>query len=163
MQSWTLFLFLPRYLLIQAAARPFSDLKKSCWSHPEGSCSSPNITTDQNDHLRAPCPPVSHAHGFKSLNYSQYYAVIIKTYIILDGYTLPEGHIHFTDFSLFSCLFFFRDSSNESGATDAVSLSMSMSEIEDPEIKGKKKRGRPGKQQLVCIYSKKKRKNSLEV
>lgn len=48
-------------------------------------------------------------------------------------------------------LLFFRDSSNESGATDAVSLSMSMSEIEDPEIKGKKKRGRPGKQQLVCI------------
>lgn len=55
------------------------------------------------------------------------------------------------DFSLFSCPFFFRDSSNESGATDAVSLSMSMSEIEDPEIKGKKKRGRPGKQQLVCV------------
>uniref|UniRef100_H2UCF6 Cohesin subunit SA n=1 Tax=Takifugu rubripes TaxID=31033 RepID=H2UCF6_TAKRU len=42
-----------------------------------------------------------------------------------------------------------QDSSNESGATDAVSLSMSMSEIEDPEIKGKKKRGRPGKQQLT--------------
>uniref|UniRef100_A0A8D3AX03 Cohesin subunit SA n=1 Tax=Scophthalmus maximus TaxID=52904 RepID=A0A8D3AX03_SCOMX len=40
----------------------------------------------------------------------------------------------------------FRDSSNESGATDAVGLSMSMSEIEDPEVKGKKKRGRPGKQ-----------------
>uniref|UniRef100_A0A8C6V614 Cohesin subunit SA n=1 Tax=Neogobius melanostomus TaxID=47308 RepID=A0A8C6V614_9GOBI len=39
-----------------------------------------------------------------------------------------------------------RDSSNESGATDAVSLSMSMSEIEDPEAKGRKKRGRPGKQ-----------------
>uniref|UniRef100_A0A3B4BAZ0 Cohesin subunit SA n=1 Tax=Periophthalmus magnuspinnatus TaxID=409849 RepID=A0A3B4BAZ0_9GOBI len=29
---------------------------------------------------------------------------------------------------------------------DAVSLSMSMSEIEDPEVKGRKKRGRPGKQ-----------------
>uniref|UniRef100_A0A3B4ZP12 Cohesin subunit SA n=1 Tax=Stegastes partitus TaxID=144197 RepID=A0A3B4ZP12_9TELE len=40
----------------------------------------------------------------------------------------------------------FRDSSNESGATDAVGLSMSMSEMEDPEVKGKKKRGRPGKQ-----------------
>ncbi|CAL8273466.1 unnamed protein product [Merluccius merluccius] len=40
-----------------------------------------------------------------------------------------------------------QDSSNESGAPDAVSLSMSMSEIEDPEVKGKKKRGRPGKQQ----------------
>ncbi|KAM6960917.1 cohesin subunit SA-1a isoform 1-T1 [Aplochiton taeniatus] len=39
-----------------------------------------------------------------------------------------------------------QDSSNESGAQDAVSLSMSMSEIEDPaEAKGKKKRGRPGK------------------
>jgi hypothetical protein len=42
-----------------------------------------------------------------------------------------------------------RDSSNESAAPDAVSLSMSMSEIEDPEVKGKKKRGRPGKQQQV--------------
>uniref|UniRef100_A0A8C4ZK27 Cohesin subunit SA n=1 Tax=Gadus morhua TaxID=8049 RepID=A0A8C4ZK27_GADMO len=40
-----------------------------------------------------------------------------------------------------------QDSSNESAAPDAVSLSMSMSEIEDPEVKGKKKRGRPGKQQ----------------
>uniref|UniRef100_A0A671WNG5 Cohesin subunit SA n=1 Tax=Sparus aurata TaxID=8175 RepID=A0A671WNG5_SPAAU len=30
--------------------------------------------------------------------------------------------------------------------TDAVGLSMSMSEMEDPEVKGKKKRGRPGKQ-----------------
>ncbi|XP_008278332.1 cohesin subunit SA-1a [Stegastes partitus] len=39
-----------------------------------------------------------------------------------------------------------QDSSNESGATDAVGLSMSMSEMEDPEVKGKKKRGRPGKQ-----------------
>ncbi|KAG7510786.1 cohesin subunit SA-1 [Solea senegalensis] len=39
-----------------------------------------------------------------------------------------------------------QDSSNESGATDAVGLSMSLSEIEDPEAKGKKKRGRPGKQ-----------------
>uniref|UniRef100_A0A3Q3JA81 Cohesin subunit SA n=1 Tax=Monopterus albus TaxID=43700 RepID=A0A3Q3JA81_MONAL len=43
----------------------------------------------------------------------------------------------------------FRDSSNESGATDAVSLTMSMSEMEDPEAKGKKKRGRPGKQPLT--------------
>uniref|UniRef100_A0AAQ5XBG6 Cohesin subunit SA n=1 Tax=Amphiprion ocellaris TaxID=80972 RepID=A0AAQ5XBG6_AMPOC len=32
------------------------------------------------------------------------------------------------------------------GATDAVGLSMSMGEMEDPEVKGKKKRGRPGKQ-----------------
>ncbi|XP_063765740.1 cohesin subunit SA-1a isoform X2 [Eleginops maclovinus] len=39
-----------------------------------------------------------------------------------------------------------QDSSNESGATDAVGLSMSISEIEEPEVKGKKKRGRPGKQ-----------------
>ncbi|XP_071390706.1 cohesin subunit SA-1a isoform X2 [Centroberyx affinis] len=39
-----------------------------------------------------------------------------------------------------------QDSSNESGATDAVGLSMAMSEMEDPEVKGKKKRGRPGKQ-----------------
>ncbi|XP_053191042.1 cohesin subunit SA-1a [Scomber japonicus] len=39
-----------------------------------------------------------------------------------------------------------QDSSNESGATDAVGLSMSIGEIEDPEVKGKKKRGRPGKQ-----------------
>lgn len=39
-----------------------------------------------------------------------------------------------------------QDSSNESGATDAVGLSMSIGEIEDPEAKGKKKRGRPGKQ-----------------
>ncbi|XP_067098741.1 cohesin subunit SA-1a [Osmerus mordax] len=39
-----------------------------------------------------------------------------------------------------------QDSSNESGATDAVSLSMSVSEIEDPaEAKGKKRRGRPVK------------------
>nr|XP_020472309.1 cohesin subunit SA-1 isoform X1 [Monopterus albus]XP_020472310.1 cohesin subunit SA-1 isoform X1 [Monopterus albus]XP_020472311.1 cohesin subunit SA-1 isoform X1 [Monopterus albus] len=42
-----------------------------------------------------------------------------------------------------------QDSSNESGATDAVSLTMSMSEMEDPEAKGKKKRGRPGKQPLT--------------
>ena len=42
-----------------------------------------------------------------------------------------------------------RDSSNESGATDTVALSMSMSELEDPEVKGKKKRGRPGKQAAV--------------
>ncbi|XP_047466521.1 cohesin subunit SA-1a [Mugil cephalus] len=39
-----------------------------------------------------------------------------------------------------------QDSSNESGATDAVGLSMSMSELEETEVKGKKKRGRPGKQ-----------------
>ncbi|XP_015230778.1 PREDICTED: cohesin subunit SA-1 [Cyprinodon variegatus] len=39
-----------------------------------------------------------------------------------------------------------QDSSNESGATDTVSLSMNITEMEDPEIKGKKKRGRPGKQ-----------------
>lgn len=44
-----------------------------------------------------------------------------------------------------------RDSSNESGATDAVGLSMSMSEMEDPEAKGKKKRGRPGKQLPVRV------------
>jgi len=42
-----------------------------------------------------------------------------------------------------------RDSSNESGPTDAVALSMSIGEIEDPEVKGKKKRGRPGKQTPV--------------
>ncbi|XP_028251212.1 cohesin subunit SA-1a [Parambassis ranga] len=42
-----------------------------------------------------------------------------------------------------------QDSSNESGATDAVGLSMSISEIEDPEVKGKKKRGRPGKQPMT--------------
>lgn len=45
---------------------------------------------------------------------------------------------------------FFRDSSNESGATDAVGLSMNMSEMDDTEMRGKKKRGRPGKQALVC-------------
>uniref|UniRef100_A0A3P8UYB4 Cohesin subunit SA-1-like n=1 Tax=Cynoglossus semilaevis TaxID=244447 RepID=A0A3P8UYB4_CYNSE len=39
-----------------------------------------------------------------------------------------------------------QDSSNESGATDTVGLSMNMSEMDDPEVKGKKKRGRPGKQ-----------------
>lgn len=44
-----------------------------------------------------------------------------------------------------------RDSSNESGATDAVGLSMSLSEMEDPEMKGKKKRGRPGKQPVVRV------------
>ncbi|XP_026161375.1 cohesin subunit SA-1a [Mastacembelus armatus] len=42
-----------------------------------------------------------------------------------------------------------QDSSNESGATDAVGLSMNMSEMDDPEAKGKKKRGRPGKQPLT--------------
>uniref|UniRef100_A0A8L0DIZ6 Cohesin subunit SA n=1 Tax=Oncorhynchus mykiss TaxID=8022 RepID=A0A8L0DIZ6_ONCMY len=37
-----------------------------------------------------------------------------------------------------------RDSSNESGAADTVSLSVSVSELEDPtDTKGKKKRGRP--------------------
>lgn len=46
-----------------------------------------------------------------------------------------------------------RDSSNESGATDAVGLSMSLSEMEDPEMRGKKKRGRPGKQPLVRVYT----------
>ena len=44
-----------------------------------------------------------------------------------------------------------RDSSNESGATDTVGLSIGMSEMEDPEAKGKKKRGRPGKQPPVCV------------
>lgn len=39
-----------------------------------------------------------------------------------------------------------RDSSNESGAADTVSLSVSVSELEDPtDTKGKKKRGRPGR------------------
>lgn len=45
-----------------------------------------------------------------------------------------------------------RDSSNESGATDAVGLSMNMSEMDDTEMRGKKKRGRPGKQALVCVF-----------
>lgn len=49
-----------------------------------------------------------------------------------------------------SCVFL-RDTSNESGATDAVALSMSIGEIEDPEVKGKKKRGRPGKQAPVRV------------
>lgn len=53
-----------------------------------------------------------------------------------------------------------QDSSNESGATDAVGLSMSMSEMEDPEIKGKKKRGRPGKQTQTS--NKKPRKSPTE-
>ncbi|KAA8581978.1 hypothetical protein FQN60_008718, partial [Etheostoma spectabile] len=53
-----------------------------------------------------------------------------------------------------------QDSSNESGATDAVGLSMSMSEIEDPEVKGKKKRGRPGKQ--APATNKKPRKTPVE-
>uniref|UniRef100_A0A3Q3H197 Cohesin subunit SA n=1 Tax=Labrus bergylta TaxID=56723 RepID=A0A3Q3H197_9LABR len=51
-----------------------------------------------------------------------------------------------------------QDSSNESGATDAVGLSMSISELEDPEVKGKKKRGRPGKQSA----NKKPRKTPVE-
>lgn len=39
-----------------------------------------------------------------------------------------------------------RDSSIESGAADTVSLSVSVSELEDPtDTKGKKKRGRPGR------------------
>ncbi|XP_029972046.1 cohesin subunit SA-1a [Salarias fasciatus] len=43
-----------------------------------------------------------------------------------------------------------QDSSNESGATDGVGLSMNMSEMsEESEVKGKKKRGRPGKQPLT--------------
>ncbi|XP_070775874.1 cohesin subunit SA-1a [Enoplosus armatus] len=53
-----------------------------------------------------------------------------------------------------------QDSSNESGATDAVGLSMSMSEMEDPEVKGKKKRGRPGKQ--APTSNKKPRKSPAE-
>uniref|UniRef100_A0A7N6B6R0 Cohesin subunit SA n=1 Tax=Anabas testudineus TaxID=64144 RepID=A0A7N6B6R0_ANATE len=53
-----------------------------------------------------------------------------------------------------------RDSSNESGATDAVGLSMSMSEMEDPEAKGKKKRGRPGKQ--LPTSNKKPRKSPMD-
>ncbi|XP_068195160.1 cohesin subunit SA-1 isoform X2 [Antennarius striatus] len=39
-----------------------------------------------------------------------------------------------------------QDSSNESGATDTVGLTMNMSEMDDTEVKGRKKRGRPGKQ-----------------
>ena len=38
-----------------------------------------------------------------------------------------------------------RDSSNESGQAETVSLSMSVSELDEPEVKGKKKRGRPGR------------------
>uniref|UniRef100_A0A3Q1HPT3 Cohesin subunit SA n=1 Tax=Anabas testudineus TaxID=64144 RepID=A0A3Q1HPT3_ANATE len=53
-----------------------------------------------------------------------------------------------------------QDSSNESGATDAVGLSMSMSEMEDPEAKGKKKRGRPGKQ--LPTSNKKPRKSPMD-
>ncbi|XP_036928016.1 cohesin subunit SA-1a [Acanthopagrus latus] len=53
-----------------------------------------------------------------------------------------------------------QDSSNESGATDAVGLSMSMSEMEDPEVKGKKKRGRPGKQ--APTSNKKPRKSPMD-
>ncbi|CAG5866656.1 cohesin subunit SA-1a [Menidia menidia] len=41
-----------------------------------------------------------------------------------------------------------QDSSNESGAADAVGLSMNMTEMEEQEVKGKKKRGRPGKQPM---------------
>lgn len=48
--------------------------------------------------------------------------------------------------------FSLRDSSNESGATDTVSLSINMPEMEDPEMKGKKKRGRPGKQTQVEVF-----------
>nr|XP_015825111.2 cohesin subunit SA-1a [Nothobranchius furzeri] len=53
-----------------------------------------------------------------------------------------------------------QDSSNESGATEAVGLSMSMGEMEDPEMKGKKKRGRPGKQ--AQTFNKKPRKTPAE-
>nr|XP_057912402.1 cohesin subunit SA-1a isoform X1 [Doryrhamphus excisus] len=53
-----------------------------------------------------------------------------------------------------------QDSSNESGATDAVGLSMSMGDMEDPEVKGKKKRGRPGKQATTA--NKKPRKSPAE-
>ncbi|XP_034050749.1 cohesin subunit SA-1a [Thalassophryne amazonica] len=53
-----------------------------------------------------------------------------------------------------------QDSSNESGATEAVGLSMSISEMEDPEAKGKKKRGRPGKQ--VQPSNKKPRKSQTD-
>ncbi|XP_054652396.1 cohesin subunit SA-1a isoform X1 [Dunckerocampus dactyliophorus] len=53
-----------------------------------------------------------------------------------------------------------QDSSNESGATDAVGLSMSMGDMEDPEVKGKKKRGRPGKQ--AATANKKPRKSPAE-
>ncbi|XP_012731183.1 cohesin subunit SA-1a [Fundulus heteroclitus] len=53
-----------------------------------------------------------------------------------------------------------QDSSNESGATDTVSLSMNMTEMEDPEMKGKKKRGRPGKQTQTA--SKKPRKSPTD-
>ncbi|XP_062381485.1 cohesin subunit SA-1a [Sardina pilchardus] len=38
-----------------------------------------------------------------------------------------------------------QDSSNESGQAETVSLSMSVSEVDDTEVKGKKKRGRPGR------------------
>ncbi|XP_061700153.1 cohesin subunit SA-1a [Syngnathoides biaculeatus] len=53
-----------------------------------------------------------------------------------------------------------QDSSNESAATDAVGLSMSMGDMEDPEVKGKKKRGRPGKQ--TQTVSKKPRKTPAD-
>uniref|UniRef100_A0A8K9WP91 Cohesin subunit SA n=1 Tax=Oncorhynchus mykiss TaxID=8022 RepID=A0A8K9WP91_ONCMY len=52
------------------------------------------------------------------------------------------------DFPIFikDQIFYFKDSSNESGAADTVSLSVSVSELEDPtDTKGKKKRGRPGR------------------
>lgn len=65
------------------------------------SYSSPNITTDQNDHLRAPCPSVSHTHSFRSLNYPQYCAIIIKTCVILDGYTLPKQRFQLVFLSFF--------------------------------------------------------------
>uniref|UniRef100_A0A3P9JKH7 Cohesin subunit SA n=1 Tax=Oryzias latipes TaxID=8090 RepID=A0A3P9JKH7_ORYLA len=52
-----------------------------------------------------------------------------------------------------------QDSSNESGAADGVGLSLNMSEMDEPEMKGKKKRGRPGKQPTT---SKKPRKSPTD-
>ncbi|XP_011488479.1 cohesin subunit SA-1 isoform X1 [Oryzias latipes] len=53
-----------------------------------------------------------------------------------------------------------QDSSNESGAADGVGLSLNMSEMDEPEMKGKKKRGRPGKQPVTT--SKKPRKSPTD-
>lgn len=75
---------------------PEKELLKS-----EGSYSSPNITTDQNDHLRAPCPSVSRTHSFKLFNYPQYYAIMIKTYIILYVYTLLKQRFKLVFVSFF--------------------------------------------------------------
>lgn len=63
----------------------------------------------------------------------------------MDEYELQSSLSHIFDLFVPSL----RDSSNESGATDTVGLSMNMSEMDDPEVKGKKKRGRPGKQAQV--------------